>query len=70
MYIGVVIFSCIVSPAAIYLDLTDGHHQHALNHFGEISEIEGVVRLGWRGKQLGGDGVVHGRCRVNELGNL
>ena len=54
----------------LYLDLIDRHHQHPLKNFREVSEVEGVVRLGWSGEQLGGDGVVHGRGRANQLWNL
>ena len=54
----------------IYLDLIDRHHQHPLKHFGQISEIEGVVGLGWSREQLSGDGVVHDCSGANQLGNL
>ena len=53
-----------------YPDLIDRHHQHPLKHFGQISEIEGVVGLGWSGEQLGGDGVVHDCGGANQLRNL
>lgn len=33
-------------------------HQDALEDFGEIPEVEGVVGLGWRWEQLRGDGCV------------
>lgn len=33
-------------------------HQDALEDFGKIPEVEGVVRLGWRWEQLRGDGAV------------
>ena len=29
-----------------------------MEDFGEVSEVEGVVGLGWSGEQLGGDGGV------------
>ena len=60
MYSYLSLFSECMLCTVAYLDLIDRHHQHPLEHFGEVSEVEGVVRLGWSGEQLGGDGVVHG----------
>lgn len=33
-------------------------HQDALEDFGQVPEVEGVVGLGWRREQLRGDGRV------------
>ena len=54
----------------MYLDLVDWDHQHPLKHFGEISEVEGIVRLCWCGEQFSSDGVIHGRGGAYQLRNL
>ncbi|TNN29297.1 hypothetical protein EYF80_060555 [Liparis tanakae] len=41
-------------------------HKDALEHFGQVSEVEGVVGLGWSGEELGGDGGVHSDRGVYE----
>lgn len=45
--------------ASDYLDVSGLDHQDALEDFGQVSEVEGVVGLGWSGEELGGDGGVH-----------
>ena len=47
-----IIFTLHSSTAMIfvYLHLVGWDHQHALEDLGEISEVEGVVRLGRSGK--------------------
>lgn len=42
-----------------HLDLGWVGHEHALEDLGEVPQVEGVVGLGWRGQQLGGNGGVH-----------
>ena len=51
----------------IYLNGIRNTHEHSLEQFGQISQVEGVVRLGRGGQQLGGDGVVHGDTSVYHL---
>ena len=41
------------------LQLSHIHHEDALEDLGEISEVEGVVRLGRGGQQLCDDGAVY-----------
>ena len=42
-------------------------HEHALEHLGEISEIESVVEFGWSGQQLCRDGVIDGDAGLDNL---
>lgn len=34
-------------------------HEHSLEDFGQVPQVKGIVGLGWRGQQLGGDGSVY-----------
>ena len=54
------------APWAWERGLADSHlnlgwlsHEHSLEDFGEVPQVEGVVGLGWSGQQLGGDGSIY-----------
>lgn len=42
-----------------HLDLDGLCHENTLEDFGEVAQVEGVVRLGWCGQQTRCDGGVH-----------
>lgn len=44
--------------ASDYLYHSSLSHQDALEDFGQVSEVEGVMGLGWSWEELGGDGGV------------
>jgi len=50
-----------------YLNFPNFHHQHSLEDFWEVSQVESVVRFGWCREQLGGDLVINLHCRVNDI---
>lgn len=49
-----------------HLDLAGLSHEHALEHLGEVSQVEGVMRLCWCGQQLGCDGQIHAESGINQ----
>lgn len=44
--------------ADTHLNLRWFSHEHSLEDFGQVPQVKGVVGLGWRGQQLGGDNTV------------
>lgn len=47
-----------------YLYLSSLSHEDALEDFGQVSEVEGVMGLGWSWEELGGNGRVDLDSRV------
>ena len=56
-----------LSFPSVYLYLGLFHHQHPLEHLGQIPQVEGVVGLGGGGQELGDNGVVHLDTSVHHL---
>ena len=67
MYMSIL---CSEGTCSSDLDFAGRDHEHALEDFGEVSEVEGVVGFGRSGQQLCGDGVVHGSGGVHQLRDL
>lgn len=50
-------------------------HEYSLEDFGQVPQVKGIVGLGWRGQQLGGDGSIYidgsiheGLCQIDDVG--
>lgn len=52
--------------ADTHLYLSWFSHEHSLEDFGQVPQVKGIVGLGWRGQQLGGDGGVYTDGSVHE----
>ena len=61
-----------VAMASVELSasLTGVRLGHALEHFGDVAQVEQVVRLGWGREQILSDRVVHIHCRCHHRRRL